>query len=62
MDVNKLYPKFFIKLGTSGDSTFYVKDGNGDWQKFNNYSKFKIVKRQNQISEFHHGCKTFFRC
>jgi|GEM_PF-4258555 len=48
----KFYPKFFITLGSAGNSSFYIKDLNGDWQEFSDYNYFKIAKRQNQVSEF----------
>ncbi len=48
----KFFPKFYITLGSAGNSSVYVKDGNGDWQEFINYEYFKVKKKQNQISEF----------
>lgn len=48
----KLYPKFYLSLGEVGDSSVYIKDSNGDWNKFDNYEYFKVVRSQNQVSEF----------
>ena len=48
----KFFPRFFLTLGSAGNSSIYIKDGNGDWQEFINYEYFKIIKRQNQVSEF----------
>ena len=46
------YPKFYLKLGSTGNSSVYIKDSGGFWQEFSNYEYFKVVKRQNQVSEF----------
>ena len=46
------YPKFYLTLGTAGNSSIYIKDSNGEWQEFINHSYFKVVKKQNQVSEF----------
>ena len=48
----KFYPKFYIVLGSVGNSSIYVKDSDGDWREFINYEYFKVIKKQNQVSEF----------
>ena len=39
-------------MGSSGNSSVYFKDTSGNWQEFTSYEYFKVVKKQNQISEF----------
>ena len=48
----KFYPRFYISLGSSGNSSVYIKDSDGVWNEFTNFEYFKVVKRQNQVSEF----------
>lgn len=48
----KFYPKFFLTLGRARDSTIYVKNSSGDWIEFEGYEYFKVIKKQNQVSEF----------
>jgi hypothetical protein len=48
----KFFPRFYITLGSLGNSSVYIKDSSGDWQEFINYEFFKVMKRLNQVSEF----------
>lgn len=38
--------------GTLGESSLYIKDSDGNWNEYLDYEYFKVVKKQNQISEF----------
>jgi len=38
--------------GSSGNSSVYIKDGEGTWQEFTGYEYFKVIKKQNQVSDF----------
>jgi len=39
-------------LGSDDESSLYIKNGSGNWIAYNDYEFFKIVKKQNQVSEF----------
>ena len=38
--------------GTTNDTTLYIKNTGGQWVEYKDYEFFKIVRKQNQISEF----------
>ena len=38
--------------GTTNDTTLYIKNSGGQWVEYKDYEFFKIVRKQNQISEF----------
>lgn len=40
------------QIGTTGETSIYIKDSNGVWNEFIAYEFFKVEKRQNQISQF----------
>ena len=46
------YPKFYLTLGSAGNSSIYIKNSSGDWIEFINFEYFKVVKKQNQVREF----------
>jgi len=48
----KFYPKFFVNLGIEGVDSIHVLDSSGDWQEVPSFEYFKVVKKQNQVSEF----------
>ena len=47
-----VYSAVSEELGTSGESSLYIKDSGGDWNEYIDYEYFKVVKKQNQVSEF----------
>jgi len=38
--------------GTTDDTSLYIKNATGQWVEYKDYKFFKIVRKQNQISEF----------
>lgn len=38
--------------GVAGQDTIYIKNGSGVWVLFEHFDSFKVLKRQNQMSEF----------
>ena len=47
-----LFPIIDLVLGVEGRDSVYIKNSSGDWIEFDAYESFKIVKKQNQVSEF----------
>lgn len=38
--------------GIAGETSLYIKNSNGQWIEYLDYEYFKIVRKQNQVSEF----------
>ena len=38
--------------GESDEASFYIKNSTGQWEEYKDYEYFKVVKKQNQVSEF----------
>lgn len=50
--MTKFYPKFYTAVGIYDETTVYIKDSTGTWNEFTSYDYFKVMKKQNQVSEF----------
>ena len=49
---SRLSSPSIIPLGYADTTSVYIKDNSGKWQEFTSYDYFKIVKKQNQVSQF----------